>query len=365
MQKSVGNLTLVEKIGQMVLVGVDGTEPEGDIIELIQTYRIGGVILKRKNLENVVQMQRLINGLKSANIGNSVPLFIAMGQEAGRGNELPKDIRKFPSVKYVAENADKNVLFNVQDTTANLLKKLGVNMNFTPVLDMGGMVQGIPLGDRVISSTNTTLVSSFGVQTMEAYRKNGVISVPKYFPSHTSTKGDRSNITIPYTKKSLTKLEQFELVPFKYVIDEGVETMLVGNIHLSRLNMFSPATMSTRVVTKLLKGRYKFDGISIADDVCSTCIKVQYSVKDAVKKAIKAGNEMVIISDVYKAKGVLEDLEKQVIRGALDEKQIELRVQKILDLKLKYEINDNEVEPINLESENNKIDELLNVINKK
>jgi len=84
MQQSVGDLTLVEKVGQMFMIGLDGTEINHEIVELIQTYKIGGVVIKDKNIESVHKLQHLINELKSANVGNSVPLFIAMSQETGR-----------------------------------------------------------------------------------------------------------------------------------------------------------------------------------------------------------------------------------------------------------------------------------------
>lgn len=359
MEKLVANLTLTEKIGQMFMVGIDGTEAAGDIIELIQTYRIGGIILNQKNLENVEQTQKLINDLKAANMGNSVPLFIAMSQEPGRGNQLPKDIRTLPSIKYISENGDKQIVYEAQVLTANLLKKLGINMNFAPLLDMGGMVDGVPLGDRCISNNNTTIVSSYAAQTANAYNSSGIIAVPKYFPGHTSTKADRSNITIPYTKKSLSKLEQHDLVPFKYIIDEGVDTMLVGHIHLSKINMFTPSSLSNKVITKVLKGRYKFNGLVIADDMCSTCIKVQYSVKEAARRAIMAGNDIIIIGEPQKAKMVLEDIEKQISHENISEKEIDARVQKILNLKDKYNLNDEESYSINLSEENEKIDALI------
>ena len=356
-------LTLTEKVGQMFLVGLDGTEAEGDIIELIQTHKIGGILLRKINLENIEQMQKLINDLKAANLGNSVPLFIAISQEIGRGNNLPKSIRKLPAIKFVSENSDKVNVIQTQQVMANLLKNLGINMNFSPLLDMGGMKDGVPLGDRCISFTNPTVTATFGAQAIEVYKNNGIIPVPKHFPGYTSTKGDRDDIIIPYTKKSLSKLEQFDLVPFKYVIDEGAETMLVGNIHLSKFNLFTPATMSSKITTKLLRGRYKFNGVAIADDLCSTCVKVQYGIKDAVRKSIIAGNDIVIISDAAKAKSAILDIENQIEKGNIDEKIIDLRVQRILDLKDRYSINDIEVAPVKLDEENEAIEELIEKIN--
>ena len=335
MKQKKSELTLVEKIGQMTLLKLTSPDLTGDVIELIQTYKIGGVILTKNCFKSVEQMQYLINTLKAMNTGNVAPLFKAMSHELGRGNELPKDIRRIPAEKYLVENTDKETFSKIHSTTANFLKKLGVNMSFSPLLDMGGMVYGVPLGDRVLSSTDPMTVSEYGLCIMEEYKNKGIIPVPKYFPSHTSTKADRGNITIPYTKKPLAKMEEHELIPFKKVIEAGSETMLVGNIHMARLNYFTPATMSNRVVTKLLRNRMEFNGISIADDICSTCIKVQYGAKEAAKKAILAGNDMYIISDTHKACDVLGELEKLVIRGKIDEEKITESSQKILDIKKK------------------------------
>ena len=359
MQESVGNLSLKERIGQMFIVGLDGTETDADITELIQTYKIGGVYIRERNMYTVEKLQKLINELKAANAGNSVPLFVATEQETGRGNVLPDEIRAIPAMKYIVENADKSVVYDTATLTADLLRKLGFNMNFAPLMDMGGMVNGVPLGDRCISEGNTTLISGTAVQIVNAHKNNGIIPVPKYFPGHSTTKAERSNLVIPYTNKSIAKLEHLDLAGFKYLIEEGIETMLVGHIHLSKLNMFTPASLSHKVIDKVLKHRYNFNGITIADDLASMSIAVQYGLKPAVHKAILAGNDIMIISNAGKVKAILEDLEKQISKGNIDGKVIENRVQKILDLKLKYNINDNEVPSINIDLENEKIEELI------
>ncbi|MBR6689212.1 MAG: hypothetical protein IKL68_04275 [Clostridia bacterium] len=359
MQESVGNLSLKEKIGQMFIVGVDGTETNADIIELIQAYKIGGVFLDGKNIESVKQLQKLINDLKAANIGNSLPLFIAIAEETGRGNVLPNEIRTIPAMKYIIENTDKTVVYDATNITANILAKLGVNMNFAPLLDMGGMVNGIPLGDRCISENNTTLIAGTAVQVVNAHRNNGIIPVPKYFPGHATTKAERSNLVIPYTKKSLAKLEQQDIAPFKYLIEEGIETMLVGHIQVSKVNMFTPASLSHKMIEKTLKAKYNFEGLSITDDLASIPITVQYGLKSAVHKAILAGNELMIVSSASKMKSVLDDLEKQISKGNIDNKVIDNRVQKVVDLKVKYNLNDNEMPELNIDVENERIEELI------
>ena len=359
MQESVNRLSLRERIGQMFIVGLDGTETDADIIELIQTYKIGGIYLREKNMESIKQLQKLVNDLKAANIGNSVPLFMAIAQETGRGNVLPDELRLIPAMKFIIENTDKTVAYDAANVTANILAKLGFNMNFAPLLDMGGMVNGIPLGDRCVSTTNVTAVAGTAVQVINAHKNNGLIPVPKYFPGHASTKSERSNLVIPYTKKTLSKLEQTDIAPFKYVIEEGIETMLVGHVQVSKVNMFTPASLSHKMIEKVLKGKYNFGGVSITDDLSSMVITVQYGLKNAVHKAIMAGNEIMVVSSASKMKAILDDLEKQITKGNIHEKIIETRVQKILDLKLKYNLNDNEVPEINIDEENEKIEALI------
>lgn len=359
MQESVNKLSLRERIGQMFIVGIDGTETDADIIELIQTYKIGGIYLRERNIESVKQVQKLINELKAANIGNSVPLFISIAQETGRGNVLSDELRNIPAMKYIVDNTDKTVVYDTANITAELLAKLGINMNFAPLLDMGGMVNGIPLGDRCISNNNATLIAGTATQIINAHKNNGIIPVPKYFPGHATTKAERSNLVIPYTNKSLAKLEQQDIAPFKYLIEDGIEAMLVGHIQVSKVNMFTPTSLSHKMIDKVLKSKYAFEGISITDDLASMVITVQYGLKTAVHKAIMAGNEMMLVSSASKMKSILEDLEKQVTKGNIHEKVIEARVQKILDLKLKYNLNDNEMPEINVDAENEKIEELI------
>ena len=84
MGKSVGNLSLTEKVGQMFMVGLKGTIPNETIVELIQKNKIGGVVLYENNVESAEQLLSLINALKTINMGNEVPLFIAIAQEGGK-----------------------------------------------------------------------------------------------------------------------------------------------------------------------------------------------------------------------------------------------------------------------------------------
>ena len=363
MEKSVGNLSLIEKVGQMFIVGIDGTMTDEYITELIQKYKVGGFIIDTKNVESAEQLLKLINSLKSLNVGNSVPLFIAVAHEGGRINIIPNEIRKLPSIKYVADTADKNLVYDTAALIGKLLRSYGINMNFWPVLDLGGEVEGKLLADRCISA-NPTIVGSYGNIMIKALNDAGVIAVPKYFPGHGSTKNTGTDFIIPSTSKPMHKLEQTDLVPFKAVIDSKVDAMLIGHINLARLNLCAPASMSYKVITKLLIERYKYEGVIIADNLSSTSVDIQYGIKTSARKAILAGNDLMIIKDSRKVKQVLEDIEHQISKGNLTPQAIDLRVQKILDLKAKFNLKDEEINEIEIKKINDEIEALIERIRK-
>lgn len=361
MGKSVGNLSLVEKVGQMFLIGLDGYEADESIMELIQTYKVGGFIIDENNVQSVEQLARLVNTLKTMNAGNEVPLIIAAAQECGRVNILPSEIRKLPAIKYVADSADKNLIYEVSNLTGRLLKAFGFNMNLWPVLDLGGQVDGRELSDRCISN-NPTLVSSYSAQIVNGLNDAGIIAVPKHFPGHNTTKNKGSSLVIPSTSKSILKLEQADLVPFKAAIESEIPAMIVGHINLAKLNLFAPASMSYKVVTRLLKEKYGYKGIVVSDDLSSMCVDIQYGAKNGARKAILAGCDMMVIKDVRKVKGVLEDIAKQIKNANITSQEIDLRVQKILDMKEEFNLKDEEISEIEVKKLNDEIEELIEKI---
>lgn len=361
MVKSVGNLSLTEKVGQMFIIGLDGYEADETVMELIQTYKVGGFIIDEGNVQSVQQLTRLVNSLKAMNSGNEVPLIIAAEQETGRANMLPSEIRKLPSIKYIADSQDKNLVYETAELTGRLLKSFGFNMNLGPVLDLGGQVEGKELADRCIS-TNPTLVASYSSQIVNGLNNAGIIAVPKYFPGHNTTKNRGSNLVIPFTTKSVFKLEQSDLVPFKSVIEAKIQTMLVGHINLTKLNLFAPASMSYKVVTRLLKEKYKYNGVVISDNISSMCVDIQYGAKGCARRAILAGCDMIIMKDIKKVKSVLEDVAKQIRNGNLIPQEMDLRVQKILDLKEKFNLTSEETSQVEVEKFNYEIESLIEKI---
>ena len=165
-------LSIKEKIGQMVIIGMDTNYITDRIKNMIQNYKIGGVILYRKNFSTYQDMLKLIKELKGLNKENRVPLFIAIDQEGGRVNRMPKEIKNLPAAKLVAKAAD---------ITGKLLQDSGYNLNFAPVLDIDRTEsQGAAIGDRSFSK-DKELVAECGIAAMKALQKNNILSVVKHY----------------------------------------------------------------------------------------------------------------------------------------------------------------------------------------
>ena len=128
-------LSLEEKVGQMFMFGVNDRNTDG-IIELIKKYKIGGVILYKRNYSDYNDMLNLIKRLREANKDNKVPLLIAIDEEGGRVNRMPKEFNNLKSIYRFSKLNNQNVIKEYASVISKELSGSGINMNFAPVVDI-------------------------------------------------------------------------------------------------------------------------------------------------------------------------------------------------------------------------------------
>ena len=178
---NINNLNLQEKIGQLFLVAYEENIITEELKILIQKYKIGGIILYRKNFIEYNNLVKFINNLKELNKNNPLPLFISIDQEGGRVNRLPKEIENLSSPFCLAKNKDINIIKDATNITSKILKETGYNMNFAPVLDIKNFDENHSIGDRCYGE-NVLDVSKFGICAMKVFQSNEIIPVIKHFP---------------------------------------------------------------------------------------------------------------------------------------------------------------------------------------
>lgn len=354
MELKIENLSIEEKIGQMLMVGIEGTKITERTKKLILQYKIGGFILYRKNFNTYEEMVTLIKNLKEINQVNQIPLFIAIDQEGGRVNRMPKEILNLPAANLIAEKMGQEGIKDAADIIGEMLTKSGFNMNFAPVFDLKRFnTQSI--GDRSFSQEKQK-VAKYGILQMKKFQEKNLISVIKHFPGHGATKED-SHYKLPVIKLSINTLEQEDMKPFEEAIQNGADAILIGHLKIKELKEKEPCSLSRKFIIKYLRKKYHYHGLVISDDLKMRAIKYRYGTTKALTKAIQAGNDITIFRfhEKQEEKAIQKVLEL-ARNNYFNTYRISASVKRILKMKEKYQLSDNhQNEKLDLEEMNKRI----------
>ena len=337
-------LSLKEKIGQMVMIGMDTNYITDRIKNMIINYKIGGVILYRKNFSTYSEMLKLIRELKELNKNNQIPLFIAIDQEGGRVNRMPKELKNLPSANVIANVGGEKLVKEASEITGELLYKSGFNLNFAPVLDLRRYEKQKVIGDRSFGYDKEK-VSECGIAVMKALQKNNIVSVVKHFPGHGATKQD-SHYFLPVIN-----------IPMKKIEDEDVYPLLVGHLLIPKVTGIYPASLSRKFICKYIRKKFRYNRLIITDDLKMRAIKLFYGPDLAVRKAFEAGNDIIVFRfNKDEEQRVLNNIVQLVESGKIKENRIDRSVNRIIEIKEKYDISDKQnFEGVNVDKINEKI----------
>lgn len=354
-------LTLKKKIGQMMIIRLQGKEVSKQVIKMIKEYNIGGIVLYRKNYDTYEEMENLINKIIKINKEcNNIPLFICVDQEGGRVNRMPYEIKNLRSARRIADKNDLELVKKAGKVTAEMLKKSGFNMNFAPVLDIQRFEDDHAIGNRCYGDSIEE-VSKNALEVMNQLSKGGVIPVVKHFPGHGATLKD-SHWFLPRIDKDIKQLETEDMVPFENAIKQNAEVIMVGHLKIKSVDKRTPASLSKNIINNYLINKYNYKGLIMTDDLKMRAISLWYGYARACLKACKAGNDLILIgTPYYIVKRAIRKIERNVKLGLIDEKDIEKRVEKIVKLKEKYNIENEFACGCDI----NKINEEIEKINEK
>ncbi|WP_342580568.1 beta-N-acetylhexosaminidase [Ureibacillus sp. FSL W7-1570] len=359
---AVANMSLEEKIGQMVFAGFSGEQTNEHIKQLVVERKIGGIIFLKENLKSSRQITPLLNEVKNLNSGNPYPLFLGIDQEGGSINRLPDEVAVLPSNHLIGLKNNAAYAYDFGRLLGKQLSAFGFNVDFAPVLDVNSNPNNPVIGNRAISNDPET-VSNLGIQIMKGIQAENIISVIKHFPGHGDTSVD-SHLALPVVNKSMNELKKMELLPFKNAIENGADAVMIAHILLPQIDQHYPASMSKTVITDLLRKNLGFDGVVITDDLTMKAITNQYSLEKAAISSVKAGSDIVLIAHhEEKIASVLNRLISAVERGEISEQQINESVIRILRLKEKYQLTHSSVEYASIEELNKEIHTILDKYN--
>lgn len=350
MKYNINDLTLKEKLGQMIILGLDVKNIEQKIFDLIREYHIGGVVLYKKNYHDTSEMINLINKLKAVN-SNKIPMFIAIDQENGLVNRLPNEIKRLPNPR---RQVEKEIVNECNEITINILKKLGVNMNLAPVLDVDRNYTSRVNGTRSYSRDYQE-VMKYGIKTIKQYQENGIIPVGKHFPGHGLVKGD-SHFVLPIIK-DLKMLDKEDCQVFKEAINSGLETIMLGHLRISGYG-FKPAPMNEKIIKHYL---VDYQGLIMTDDLEMNYLKYLFGIKRMFINCLKAGSNLIMMKYQVRSDNLYKKIFKEIMEKPELEDKVNKSVEKILMLKEKYQLkNDQIINNLDLSEINDQIVKLDN-----
>lgn len=338
-EKIVNSMSPEQMAGQLMMVGFNGLEPDYYISRMINLRHIGGVILFGRNIESPIQVAKLNNQLQSMSIvDKGLPLFIAVDQEGGKISRFEGTITLFPGPSQLGELGSTDAVELVAADTAAELRAMGVNVNLAPVIDVGR--KDSVMTGRVFAS-DPDLVARLGVAAVNGYKEGGLIPCVKHFPGLGGSILDTHNGPVEI-KAELASLRGVDLLPFQKAINENVEMLLVGHALYPALDSENPSTISSKVQTSLLREELGYSGLILSDDLEMGAVTVQDSIGSFAVKAIKAGTDVVLVCHTpEKQKEVYDAILEAINSGEISKQRIKESLMRVVTLKLKYKIDQN------------------------
>ena len=335
------SMTLMEKVGQMMMPFFYGSVITPEIEELISDWHIGGVILFTwsKNLESPEQTARLTNQLQEAAMRDKgIPLLVSIDQEGGRVKRIVGGT-DFPGNMALGATRSKEHAYSAGRIMGSEIKAIGANINFAPVLDVNSNPLNPVIGDRSFGE-DPDMVSELGTAYIKGLRDEGVIATGKHFPGHGDTSVD-SHTGLPVVAYDAETLKEVHLKPFQAAIDGGLDAIMTAHIIVNAIDPEYPATLSGPVLTGLLREGMGFNGVIISDAMMMAAISEFFGpMENAVIKTINAGSDIVLMPQskdwTSSVKNVISTVVEAVKNGKIAEERINESVSRILDLKVKY-----------------------------
>jgi len=277
--------------GQRLIVGFEGTELNAELEFLIDTLKVGGIILFSINLVDPGQIKDLSFSMQSyARSCDQPPLLIAIDQEGGQVARLKEPFTQFPGNSKM--KGPEDAIFFAR-TTAKELLEVGINMNMAPVLDVAPEGINSVMAERAFGP-DPDWVSEQGRVVIEHLQAENMMAVAKHFPGIGRTVLD-SHFELPDLDIDVDAMLGFDLFPFKTAISHDVAGIMLSHIRYTGIDPDWPASLSKTIADDLLRKEMRYDGVVMTDDLDMGAIAKHYDLKTAIQQILSADIDMTLI----------------------------------------------------------------------
>ena len=335
-------MSIHEKVGQLFMVDVfskDSKDKTDLINSLIKDYYIGGIIFSKGG---PVRQAKLSNQYQKI---SKTPLLMAMDAEWGLAMRLDSTFA-YPWNMTLGAIADNKIVYDIGKQIGAHVKRMGMHINFSPVVDINTNPNNPIIGNRSFGEDRDN-VTNKALAYMRGMQSTGILANAKHFPGHGDTDLDSHKIlpTISFTKK---RLDSIELHPYKRLFQEGLSSVMVAHLNVPALEKRKnfPSSISKAIVTDLLQDDLNFQGLIFTDALNMKGASNFKKPGEIDLAAFLAGNDVLLISEsIPKAHQLIVEA---IRKGKISEERLSRSVKKILFAK--YKVGLNNYQPIELNS---------------
>ena len=315
-----------QKIGQFFMVAINPTHGEAHykhIENLISTNHIGGLIFFQGEPNAYASLN---NRFQST---TKIPLLMGIDGEWGLAMRVNSTMA-FPKQITLGAIQDNTLIYKMGGEIARQCKRLGIHLNFAPVVDINSNPNNPVIGYRSFGELreNVALKSS---AYMKGMQNNQLLACAKHFPGHGDTQVD-SHFTLPQVSYSAERLKNVELYPFQQLINDSIKTVIVGHLQVPFYD-WRPASLSQSIITSLLKNEMGFKGLVITDALNMKGVRQGQEITsgEVDLQALIAGNDILLYSENI-PEGIRK-IKEAINSGLILQDDIDNRVRKILHAK--------------------------------
>lgn len=279
------------RVGRLAIVGFAGHAVPSELREIAREFDLGGVIYFARNIAEPAQVRDLSR--ECASLAQDWPLWISVDQEGGRVARLKRPFTEWPPMMTLGRCGDDQMTVRFAKALAQELRAVGINLDYTPVLDVHTNPKNPVIGDRALSEKADD-AARLGALLIRTLQEAGVAGCGKHFPGHGDTSTD-SHLELPLVDQSPDRLNAVELVPFRAAVEADVACIMTAHVLVPALDAQRPATLSPVIVDGLLKKTLGYRGVVISDDLGMKAISATTGLGEAMVLSLLAGCDAALL----------------------------------------------------------------------
>lgn len=333
------DLSPEEQLGQTLVVFVDVDSAEL-VRPAIEQGKIGGVLIQWGNY-SLAETKKLVDKLQTwaANSPHKIPLFISIDYEGGTVyTPITLGFDYLPTNMMLSAARDEEGAATIAYLAGLELRRAGVHINFSPVLDVNSNPHNPIIGVRSFGSDPAS-VTRMGGALINGFKAADIVSVVKHFPGHGDTSAD-SHYDVPVVRASYSQLQKIHLAPFEAAVKQGVPGVMTGHILYPALDNKNVATFSRPILQDLLRGTMGFKGLIVTDSLDMKSATSYCTIPGCAVRALESGADMILLGRYVKPVSVFSQVWREVQAKHL-EPAVEEAARKVFDLKKQMGLLDN------------------------